>query len=75
MENVYAQHVPLMMTTVEAALKSKIKENVYPSIGPAVVKPQEVREVWGHYVVLLMRGHSFMHSTSALTGHILMQAH
>lgn len=41
-ENVYAQHVPLMMTTVEAALKGKLKDSVYPATGQAGGKPQEV---------------------------------
>ncbi|CAM9099310.1 unnamed protein product [Hapterophycus canaliculatus] len=41
-ENVYAQHVPLMMTTVEAALKGKLKESAYPAVGPAGGKSQEV---------------------------------
>lgn len=46
----YAQHVPLMMTTVEAALKAKLKDSAYPSVGPAGGKPQEVGTalfVWG----------------------------
>lgn len=38
----YAQHVPLMMTTVEAALKGKLKDSVYPATGQAGGKPQEV---------------------------------
>ena len=38
----YAQHVPLMMTTVEAALKGKLKDSIYPATGQAGGKPQEV---------------------------------
>lgn len=41
-ENVYAQHVPLMMTTVEAALKGKLKDSVYPAVGSSGGKSQEV---------------------------------
>lgn len=41
-ENVYAQHVPLMMTTVEAALRSKLKDNAFPAVGAIGGKPQEV---------------------------------
>ncbi|CBJ29106.1 conserved unknown protein [Ectocarpus siliculosus] len=41
-ENVYAQHVPLMMTAVEAALKGKLKDSVYPAVGPSGGKSQEV---------------------------------
>lgn len=44
-ENVYAQHVPLMMTTVEAALKGKLKDGAYPSVGPAGGKPLEVSDI------------------------------
>lgn len=42
-ENVYAQHVPLMMTTVEAALKGKLKDSTYPAVGSSGGKFQEVR--------------------------------
>lgn len=42
-ENVYAQHVPLMMTTVEAALKGKLKDSTYPAVGSTGGKSQEVR--------------------------------
>lgn len=38
----YAQHVPLMMTTVETALKAKLKDNAFPAVGVAGGKPQEV---------------------------------
>lgn len=51
-ENVYAQHVPLMMTTVEAALKGKLKDSTYPAVGSSGGKSQEVRVsgcqgIWG----------------------------
>lgn len=39
----YAQHVPLMMTTVEAALKGKLKDSTYPAVGSSGGKSQEVR--------------------------------
>lgn len=48
-ENVYAQHVPLMMTTVEAALKGKLKDSAYPAVGPSGGKSQEVRGKLGNY--------------------------
>lgn len=32
-----------MMTTVEAALKGKLKDSAYPAIGPSGGKSQEVR--------------------------------
>lgn len=41
-ENVYAQHVPLVMAVVESILKAKIKDSAYPAIGPTGGKPQEV---------------------------------
>lgn len=41
-ENVYAQHVPLVMTTVEAALKGKLKDSAYPAVGSSSGKSQEV---------------------------------
>ncbi len=44
-ENVYAQHVPLIMTTVEAALKGKLKDSVYPAVGSSGGKSQEVSKL------------------------------
>lgn len=41
----YAQHVPLMMKTVEAALKGRIKDNLYPSLGSSGGKSQEVGNI------------------------------
>ncbi|CAM9217961.1 unnamed protein product [Choristocarpus tenellus] len=43
-ENVYSQHVPLMMGTVEAALKGKLKESSFPLVtgGNSTSRPQEV---------------------------------
>lgn len=41
----YAQHVPLMMTTLEAALKGKLKDSAYPAVGSMGGKHQEVRDV------------------------------
>lgn len=58
-ENVYAQHVPLLMTTIEAALKAKLKDNTYPSVGQTGGKPQEVSDVnramMSRYRTALMR--------------------
>uniref|UniRef100_A0A7S2AKP4 Uncharacterized protein n=2 Tax=Octactis speculum TaxID=3111310 RepID=A0A7S2AKP4_9STRA len=34
-ENVYTQHVPLMMNTVDAALKGKLRETHFPFVGPS----------------------------------------
>lgn len=33
-ENVYTQHQPLMMGTLDAAIKGKLRESAYPAIGP-----------------------------------------
>ncbi|CAM9665485.1 unnamed protein product, partial [Discosporangium mesarthrocarpum] len=43
-ENVYSQHVPLMMSTVESTLKGKLKDSMHPSVEPGSVstRPQEV---------------------------------
>lgn len=39
-ENVYTQHVPLLMNTLDAALKGKLRESAYPAVGgPAVGQP------------------------------------
>jgi len=33
---VYTQHVPLLINTLDAALKGKLREAVFPSVGQAV---------------------------------------
>lgn len=38
----YAQHAPLMMTTLEAALKGKLRDNAFPAVGAPSGRPQEV---------------------------------
>lgn len=64
MENVYAQHIPLMMTTIEAVLKSKIKDSSYPTVGPPGGKPQEVGAPSG-VVRLVMNGVSSLNPCRA----------
>ncbi|KAG5180767.1 Sec1-like protein [Tribonema minus] len=43
-ENVYSQHVPYVMTVIEAALKGKLKDKEYPSLTGAQLtgRPQEM---------------------------------
>ena len=31
---VYTQHVPLLINTLDTALKGKLKESVFPAVGP-----------------------------------------
>tara|TARA_B110000971_G_scaffold213331_1_gene244021 strand:+ start:117 stop:458 length:342 start_codon:yes stop_codon:yes gene_type:complete len=31
--NVYCQHVPLLMQTIQSAVKGKLKENLFPGVG------------------------------------------
>mmetsp|Transcript_40698 Transcript_40698/g.91494 ORF Transcript_40698/g.91494 Transcript_40698/m.91494 type:complete len:554 (-) Transcript_40698:218-1879(-) len=33
-ENVYTQHVPLLINTLDSALKGKLKESTFPGVGP-----------------------------------------
>lgn len=40
-ENVYSQHVPLLMETLDLVAKAKLKEQHYPSIMPGTSKPRE----------------------------------
>lgn len=35
-ENVYTQHTPLLVNTLESLLKGRLKESEYPSMSPAL---------------------------------------
>mmetsp|Transcript_31700 Transcript_31700/g.41897 ORF Transcript_31700/g.41897 Transcript_31700/m.41897 type:complete len:574 (+) Transcript_31700:80-1801(+) len=42
-QNVYTQHVPLLMNTLDVALKGRLRENQFPAVGAALnTKPPDI---------------------------------
>lgn len=66
-ENVYTQHTPLLMQTLESVVKGRLKESEYPGVDRTVIAAQPAKPQLPKLVIIFIVGGTTYEEARAVT--------
>lgn len=66
-ENVYTQHTPLLMQTLESVVKGRLKESEYPGVDKAAIAAQPAKPQLPKLVIIFVVGGTTYEEARAVT--------
>ena len=66
-ENVYTQHTPLLMQTLESVVKGRLKESEYPGVDKAAIAAQPAKPQLPKLVIIFIVGGTTYEEARAVT--------